>query len=56
MQNEKRNHIPIVLLSERKYALTKDKNFTYDLENFPGFKVLVSSHPENIPYDKYNKT
>lgn len=54
--NEDRNHIPVVLLSERKYALTKDKNFTYDLENFPGFKVLVSSHPENIPYDKYNKT
>ena len=50
--NEDRNHIPVVLLSERKYALTKDTNFTYDLENFPGFKVLVSSRPENIPYDK----
>ncbi len=49
---EDRNHIPIVLLSERKFALTNDRNFTYDLAHFPGFKVLVNSRPENLPYDK----
>lgn len=27
-------------------------NFTFDLEHFPGFRVLVSSSPENLPYDK----
>lgn len=49
---EDRNHIPVVLLSERKFALTNDRNFTFDLEHFPGFRVIVSSRPENLPYDK----
>lgn len=49
---EDRNHIPVVLLSERKYALTNDEKFTFDLEHFPGFKVLVCSRPEKMPYDK----
>lgn len=48
--NEDRDHIPVVLLSDRKYALTYDVNFTYDLEHFPGFKVLVRKRPEDIPY------
>lgn len=48
--NEDRDHIPAVLLSERKYALTYDENLTHDLENFPGFAVLVSKRPEDIPY------
>lgn len=48
--NEDRNHIPVVLLSDRKYVLTNDTNFTYDLKNFPGFTVLVSNRPEEIPY------
>ena len=49
---EDRNHIPVLLLSERKFALTNDRNFTFDLEHFPGFRILVSSSPENLPYDK----
>ena len=48
--NEDRDHIPVVLLSDRKYALTYDENFTYDLENFPGFTVIVKSRPEELPY------
>lgn len=48
---EDRNHIPVVLLSDRKFALTNDEKFTYDLEHFPGFQVLVSSRPENLPYE-----
>ncbi len=47
---EDRNHIPVVLLSERKMALTLDANFRYDLENFPGFTVIVSDRPEAIGY------
>lgn len=48
--NEDRDHIPVVLLSDRKFALTKDRNFAADLNSFPGFKVLVSDRPELIPY------
>ena len=48
--NEDREHIPPVLMSDRKYALTYDDNFTYDLEHFPGFTVIVQKRPENIPY------
>lgn len=48
--NEDREHIPVVLLSERKYALTYDDNFKNDLDNFPGFKVLVKKRPEDLPY------
>lgn len=48
--NEDRDHIPAVLLSERKYALTYDDNLTYDLEHFPGFTVIVRKRPEDLPY------
>ena len=47
---EDRNHIPPVLMSDRKYALTYDENLTYDLEHFPGFTVIVRKRPEDIPY------
>ena len=50
--NEDREHIPVVLLSDRKYALTRDDNFKYDLENFRGFTVRVEKKPENLPYDE----
>lgn len=49
-QDDDRAYIPAVLLSDRKYALTYDENFTYDLENFPGFTVIVKSRPEELPY------
>ena len=50
--NEDREHIPLVLLSDRKYALTRDDNFKYDLENFSGFTVRVEKKPANLPYDE----
>lgn len=50
--NEDREHIPLVLLSDRKYALTRDDNFKYDLENFSGFSVRVEKKPENLPYNE----
>ncbi|HPX76189.1 MAG TPA: hypothetical protein PLW77_06370 [Bacteroidales bacterium] len=50
--SEDREHIPVVLLSDRKYALSYDTNFIHDLETFPGFNVIVKKRPEEIPYDK----
>jgi hypothetical protein len=45
-----RDHIPIVLLSNRKIALTNDNKFGSDLVNFPGFNVIVSNDPSKINY------
>lgn len=47
---EDREHIPIVLLSNRKYALSIDDAFVTDLLNFPGFKALACKRPEEMPY------
>jgi hypothetical protein len=49
---EDQEHIPVVLLSDRKYVLTLDQNFTDDLLNFPGFSVFVCAKPQDLPYDK----
>ncbi len=49
--SEDREHIPVVLLSERKFALAIDDNFVYDLKNFPGFIVQAEKRPENLPYN-----
>lgn len=50
--NEDREHIPVVLLSDRKYALSLDGNFSYDLKNFKGFKVLVEKRPQDLNYEE----
>ncbi|MGV3459558.1 MAG: hypothetical protein ACO1N9_03785 [Flavobacterium sp.] len=47
---EDMDHIPVVLLSDRKYALTYDQNLKDDLEGFPGFIVNVQKRPEDLPY------
>jgi len=49
---EDREHIPVVLLSDRKYALTLDEKFTADLLNFPSFTATVAKKPSDIPYDQ----
>jgi len=49
---EDQEHIPVVLLSDRKYVLTLDQKFTDDLLNFPGFRVIVCAKPQDLPYDK----
>ena len=41
------NHIPIVLMLNRKMALTEDKNFTRDLEQFD---AIVANRPEKLLY------
>jgi hypothetical protein len=48
---EDREHIPVVLWSDRKYALTLDEKFTADLVKFPSFTVTIGKKPSDIPYD-----
>lgn len=48
--NEDREHISVVLLSDRKYALAIDDDFIYDLTHFPGFTVRAEKRPEALPY------
>ncbi len=43
-------HIVCVLISNRKMCLTYDENLSKDLNEFPGYKVLVEKRPENLNY------
>ena len=45
-----RNHIPLVLLSERKIAITMDENFTHDIKLIPGFVPIVASSFDDVDY------
>ncbi len=47
---EDQDHIPTVMLSCRKYALSNDDKFLYDLTHFPGFIVIAKTNPDEIPY------
>jgi hypothetical protein len=49
-----RNHIPAVLLSDRKMALSEDNNFLSDLLEFPDFKPITAKRPENLDYKGEN--
>ncbi len=49
---EDHDHIPVVLLSDRKYALSLDEDFIYDLVHFPGFHARVERRPEKLPYEE----
>lgn len=48
---EDREHIPLVLLSDRKIALALDDNFIHDLKEIPGYSPIVSKRPEDISYN-----
>jgi poly-D-alanine transfer protein DltD len=45
-----RNHIPAVLLSDRKMALSEDNNFRSDLDEFPDFAPITAKRPEDLDY------
>ena len=49
--NEDREHIPVVLLSFRKFALCLDNKFIEDLSSFSGFTVRVEKRPEKLDYN-----
>ena len=44
------NHIPAVLMSDRKMALLEDNNFIHDLNQVTGFTALTAKRPEELPY------
>jgi hypothetical protein len=48
--SEDREHIPVVLLSERKMALSIDDEFIKDLNKFAGFEVTTAKRPEELDY------
>ena len=43
-------HLKIVLLSVRKLALSMDKSFRFDVNNYPGYLAFAASRPNEIPY------
>ncbi len=45
-----RNHIPAVLLSDRKMALSEDNNFLSDLKEFSDFETITAKRPEHLNY------
>lgn len=47
------DHIPAILISDRKMALSEDVNLLHDIKNFPGFhEVCGEDSPEKIPYSR----
>lgn len=48
---EDRELIPVVLLSERRYALIYDIKFTRDLKLFTQFIVKIEKEPQDLQYD-----
>ncbi len=46
------DHIPVVLLSDRKYVLSLDGNFRKDVNKFPGFSAKAVRRPQDLSYDK----
>jgi hypothetical protein len=45
-----RNHIPSVLMSDRKMALSEDIKFLHDLQQVPDFEAVTSDKPEDLNY------
>ncbi|MEY4936484.1 MAG: hypothetical protein RIS64_2843 [Bacteroidota bacterium] len=45
-----RNHIPAVLMSDRKMALSEDIKFLNDLEQVPDFEAVTATKPEDLNY------
>lgn len=42
--------IKAVMLSYRKFALSHDKNFRYDINHFPGYAARAERRPQDLPY------
>jgi len=49
---DKMYFLPLIMMSDRKYALVIDDNFYLDINNFPGFRARAEKRPEKLPYDK----
>jgi hypothetical protein len=47
---EDHEHIKAVLLSVRKFAISHDDRFRFDLNNYPAYRALAVERPEQLPY------
>ena len=47
---EDRDHLKVVLLSDRRLGISGDVNFCHDANNYPGFTATVDRHPSQVPY------
>jgi predicted nucleic acid-binding protein len=45
-----RNHIPVVLMSDRKIALSEDNKFIHDLNQISEFTAITAKRPEELAY------
>jgi hypothetical protein len=52
LRSNKRDHdnIKAVILSTRKFALSHDKAFRHDVNNYPGYRGRAEIRPQDIPY------
>ena len=48
--NDKNHFIPIIMMSNRKFALIIDDNFCNDVNNFKGFSARAEKKPQYLPY------
>lgn len=44
------DNVKAVMLSVRKYALSHDAAFRYDVNNYPGFNARAEIRPQDLPY------
>ena len=45
-----RDHLKIILLSDRKLGISGDGKFRRDLNGYPGYSAIVRRHPSEVPY------
>jgi hypothetical protein len=43
-------NIKAVMLSQRKFALSHDNAFRYDVNNYPGYSARAERRPQDLPY------
>ena len=51
-----RDHLKIVLLSDRKLGVSGDIKFRHDVNNYPGYRAIVRPHPSQVPYSSPEDT
>lgn len=44
------HHIKLVMASFRKFAISEDTDFRFDINNCPGHSARAEKRPEHIPY------
>lgn len=45
-----RVHVKLVMVSFRRLALSQDRRFVYDVNNFPGYQAIAARKPNDLPY------